>query len=560
MATPFTLGGLLGTSFGGGLSSLNDLLTEEQRAAIQQQAGLSAAAALLQAAGPSTTPTSLGQALGSAFTAGQAGMQKGTESALTQMLTRQKLEEAKRAQDLQKRIAGIFDGGQAPAGGAITPQEALAAPGMAAGPTVQRAALIGQPRTEAAGPQLSAAEQRAQTYRQIADLYAARGFSEDAKRYEDIAERLAPSRPEVVGAPIKTKTGYVQYTKTGQFIPVPKDFEPVSKPTGAPEVRTDAATGRQVLVQGYEDGSYQTVPGYGPARKFREIQRGGSVVLIDENAIPATGIEISKTLAPQIVGGAETGFFQVGGGRGGIPPLSAPAAAPAPAAAAPAPAAPARAPAAVAAPAAAPAAAPTGPAPVTTGLQPIIPGTGKAFQNEKDMRAEFTTAVKPYVELSQAFQKIESAAKNPSGAGDISLVYGYMKVLDPGSVVREGEFATAQNAGGVPDGIRSLYNRALSGQRLSESVRTDFLSQARNLIESQRVLSDDLVNRYKDLATQYNLNPGRVVFDPFQRIKKPEQIIEGATPATAPRPAASAASSTRSARRFYDQFNLIERD
>ncbi len=45
MATPFDIGGLLGGTFGGGLSGLEDLLTPEQLAAIQRQSGLSAAAA-----------------------------------------------------------------------------------------------------------------------------------------------------------------------------------------------------------------------------------------------------------------------------------------------------------------------------------------------------------------------------------------------------------------------------------------------------------------------------------------------------------------------------------
>ena len=112
MATSFDIGGLLGSAFGGGLSGLEDLLTPEQLAAIQRQSGLSAAAALLQAAGPSTTRTSLGQALGSAFTAGQAGMQRGTESALQQMLTREKLDEAKRArtvrEEMRKALPGAF--------------------------------------------------------------------------------------------------------------------------------------------------------------------------------------------------------------------------------------------------------------------------------------------------------------------------------------------------------------------------------------------------------------------------------------------------------------------
>ena len=128
MATPFDFGGLLGGTFGGGLSGLEDLLTPEQLAAIQRQSGLSAAAALLQAAGPSTTRTSLGQALGSAFTAGQAGMQKGTESALTQMLAREKLDEAKRAktarEEMKKALPGVFQVTTTPEQQTIYGQEA----------------------------------------------------------------------------------------------------------------------------------------------------------------------------------------------------------------------------------------------------------------------------------------------------------------------------------------------------------------------------------------------------------------------------------------------------
>lgn len=551
MATSFDFGGLLGNAFGGGLSSLEDLLTPEQRAAIQQQAGLSAAAALLQAAGPSTTRTSLGQALGSAFTAGQAGMQKGTESALAQMLTRQKLDEAKRARDLQSGIARILTGEGAPvsAQGEVTPAGALAAPGMAVGPTVERAALIGQP---AAQPAMSANEAKAVQYRRIADVYAASGKGEDAKRFMDIAEQLAPTREEVVGEPIKTATGYVQRTKTGGFKQLPKEFEPASKPTGEPQVVTEQASGKQVLVQRYDDGTYKTVEQFGPPRKIERVDVGGSIQFVDMNLVQP-GTTVGKTLAPQVVGGAETGYYVLGGGRGGI---TAPAAGRVPAAGGVAPAVPAGG----VAPAA-PAAAPAAVGPATAGLQPIIPGTGKEFENAKALRAEFTKAAQPFVDLSQAFQKIENAAKNPSGAGDISLIYGYMKILDPGSVVREGEFATAANAGGVPDAVKSIYNKALSGQRLSESVRNDFLGQARNLIESQRVLSNDLVDRYKGLATQYKVQPDQVTFDPFKRIKKPEEIIQGATPpAAVPAPAASAARPTASTpRRFWEEFNLIPR-
>ena len=250
MATSFNLGGLLGNAFGGGLSSLEDLLTPEQRAAIQQQAGLSAAAALLQAAGPSTTRTSLGQALGSAFAAGQAGMQKGTESALTQMLTRQKLDEAKRARDLQSGIARILTGEGEPvsAQGEVTPAGALAAPGMRAGPTVERAALIGQP---AAQPAMSANETKAAQYRRIADVYTSYGKGEEAKRFMDIAEQLAPTRQEVVGQP----------------------FEVTS------------ADGKPVMVQQFKDGTIKTMAGFGPKREVVLQTVDGQVRAIDKSKL-----------------------------------------------------------------------------------------------------------------------------------------------------------------------------------------------------------------------------------------------------------------------------------
>lgn len=380
MATAFDLGGLLGSAFGG-TNALDDLLTPEQRAAIRQQGALSAAAALLQAAGPSTTRTTLGQALGSAFAAGQAGLQKGQESALTQMLTRQKLDEAKRARDLQSNIAKILTGGaEAPApaaAGAVTPEEALAAPGMAAGPTVERAGLIGQPRAAAPAPQLSQTEIKARQYRQIADIYAASGRGEEATRFMDMAEKLAPTRPEIVGEPIKTQSGYVMRTKAGTFIPMPKEYEPAAKPVGDPQLVTERASGREVLVQRYDDGSYQTVEQFGPPRKIERVDTGGGIQFVDMSAV-RPGTTLAKTLAPQVVGGAEGGYFVVGGGGGGR--AAAPAAAPAaggaptmPAAAAP------RAPAAGAAPGAAPAGGP----------QPIIPGTGPKPTEDQSKSAGF---------------------------------------------------------------------------------------------------------------------------------------------------------------------------
>jgi len=285
MATSFNLGGLLGVGEG-----LGDLLTPEQQSAIQQRGLLSAAAALLQAGGPSTTRTSLGQALGAALTAGQTGAEQAQQSALTGMLTRQKLDEARRAREMDENVARILTGGQqaAPAaGGEITPDMALAAPvtsEMPAGPTVARAGMIGQ--AAPAAPAMTANEIQAQRYRDAARLYTSRGRTEDAKRMFDIADRLAPTQQEVVGDIYRGEGGkFFQRTKTGGVIEVPSQMAPAPKPIGSRETVTDLATGKEVIVQGYDDGSFKTIGGFGPRRDMVLQTVDGKTVAIDRSQV-----------------------------------------------------------------------------------------------------------------------------------------------------------------------------------------------------------------------------------------------------------------------------------
>lgn len=181
MATnPFDFGGLL---FGGEDNGLGEYLSDAQRQAIQRQAMLQAAGALLQAGGPSTQRISLGQALGSALQAGSKGYTDAQQNALSQLMTKQKLDDAKRAQAAQEAYQRFLTG-QPTAGMAVTPQQAISAPvtaEMPAGPTVERAAMIGQEPTSAgvmpSGTSVLTREQRAM----LAALPAEKGIPEMLK-------------------------------------------------------------------------------------------------------------------------------------------------------------------------------------------------------------------------------------------------------------------------------------------------------------------------------------------------------------------------------------------
>ena len=152
-ASPMNFGGLL---FGGMDGGLNEYLTDEQRQAMQRQAMMSAAAALLKSSGRSTTPISLGQALGQGLEAGAAGYQQAQQGALAQLMAKTKLDEAKREQALQQYIMSRIPGmatGQAPTTASllspdqpITGMQAAALPvsKFGLGPTTQRDALIGK--------------------------------------------------------------------------------------------------------------------------------------------------------------------------------------------------------------------------------------------------------------------------------------------------------------------------------------------------------------------------------------------------------------------------------
>lgn len=129
----------------------------------------------------------------------------------------------------------------------------------------------------------------------------------------------------------------------------------------------------------------------------------------------------------------------------------------------------------------------------------------------KDLRDEYTKANKDYEQSLYGYNKVVSAANDPSPAGDIALIFGYMKTLDPNSTVREGEFATAQQAGGVPERVVALYNQVLNGTRLTGDQRKDFATQARSQFGVYQARKSQLDTFYSGLAERSNISPQDVL-------------------------------------------------
>ena len=133
-------------------------------------------------------------------------------------------------------------------------------------------------------------------------------------------------------------------------------------------------------------------------------------------------------------------------------------------------------------------------------------GLGKEeFDKATKLADGYSKDTKDFRIRQVAWNTINAVAKDPSPAGDLAVIFSYMKLLDPGSTVREGEFATAEEAGSVPDAIRNKYNRVWSGERLKET-RSDFINKARTMYNAQERTYNDTLEEFKKKAVTAGLS------------------------------------------------------
>ena len=157
------------------------------------------------------------------------------------------------------------------------------------------------------------------------------------------------------------------------------------------------------------------------------------------------------------------------------------------------------------------------------GRESLVGGGLSAEDEQKQanvLRKEVASQGKNFRLIEEAKNRIDRTGTRGTAASDLSLIFNFMKINDPGSTVREGEFANAQNAAGVPDRIRSTYNRVREGTRLTPEQREDFIATADELFQGQRDAFDSQVDRILQQGEQDGISGVRILgqrrFDEFQ--------------------------------------------
>lgn len=136
---------------------------------------------------------------------------------------------------------------------------------------------------------------------------------------------------------------------------------------------------------------------------------------------------------------------------------------------------------------------------------------GQKVQAENSLRDDFLKESKDFLTVRSFKTRIDNLDK--SGAGDLALVFSFMKMLDPPSVVREGEQATAANAAGVPEAVRGLYNRVIGEGKMSDEARKQLVSQANKIYLGSKGQHDQRAQQFSGIAKRQGLNPDNVIVD-----------------------------------------------
>ena len=144
-------------------------------------------------------------------------------------------------------------------------------------------------------------------------------------------------------------------------------------------------------------------------------------------------------------------------------------------------------------------------------------------------------------ESRDAFVKINEAAKANSGAGDVALITSFMKMLDPGSVVRETEFAIARDTNGLYQALQGALSKVASGELLTPDARKNYLDLSKQYMEAANKADVETRKSLQPIIKQYGLNEENIFGSGAQGYDAglaPPPIVDGAAPVVPPSPVA----------------------
>ena len=117
-----------------------------------------------------------------------------------------------------------------------------------------------------------------------------------------------------------------------------------------------------------------------------------------------------------------------------------------------------------------------------------------------------------FQDIADQFGRINTLAKNKNSASDLGLIVSFTKMLDPGSVAREGEVSLTQSAASAYDQAMMIIPRWEKGKTLlPDTTRQMYLDAARDMFGTYEKTYQRLAQSTQQRATEYGLSPERIM-------------------------------------------------
>lgn len=154
----------------------------------------------------------------------------------------------------------------------------------------------------------------------------------------------------------------------------------------------------------------------------------------------------------------------------------------------------------------------------------VINAGQKGYENESKLRQDFKgePIYKDYNDMKAAHAQIKKGLSQANPIGDVAAATKIMKLLDPGSVVRESELAIAMGAAGKLDRLQNFADMYITGKKLTPTQRKEFANLADELFAAAGEQYNKKRGEYEGFAKRYDLS-GDVLGAPHDG--KPQKTV-----------------------------------
>jgi hypothetical protein len=164
--------------------------------------------------------------------------------------------------------------------------------------------------------------------------------------------------------------------------------------------------------------------------------------------------------------------------------------------------------------------------------------TDEQLSNINTLRDDLRTQTANFDIVKNGFDNVKAFYESPGAVSDYALAVGFAKIVDPGSVAREGEVQAVANAGAMFPSLGTALKNAFDGTgKLTPETRAEIFALAQKIYVNKANDTTATIEQYKELAKRSGLPEDMLWMGGPIAMPGPQNVQTPSPAPTAPPPA-----------------------